>query len=81
MATKEKIKKKEVSCKRSKSVTTLLNEREYSAIDKYCKRYKVRNRSKMIREFVFTAILQTYDRDYPTLWAKDVLADLVVEKR
>jgi hypothetical protein len=72
--------KKEVQ-KRSKSVTTMLNDVEYNAISKYCKRYKVQNRSKMIREFVFTAILQTYDRDYPTLWDKQILADLVVEKR
>gem|GEM_PF-2358384 len=72
--------KKETS-KRSKSITTLLNESEYKAISNYCKKYKVSNRSKMIRDFVFSAILESYDRDYPTLFDKQVLADLVVEKR
>lgn len=72
---------KKDNSKRSKSVTTMLNDAEYNAISKYCSKYKVNNRSKMIRDFVFSAILQSYDRDYPTLWDKQVMADLVVEKR
>lgn len=75
------VKVKKENHKRSKSVTTMLNDVEYNAINKYCKKYKVQNRSKMIRDFVFSAILQTYDRDYPTLWDKQIMADLVVEKR
>lgn len=67
--------------KRSKSITALLNDAEYKAISNYCKKYKVNNRSKMIRDFVFSAILESYDRDYPTLFDKQVMADLVVEKR
>lgn len=67
--------------KRKKAVSTLLNEAEYDAINKYCQKYKVRNRSKMIRDFVFSAILDNYERDYPTLWDRQVMADLVVEKR
>jgi len=79
MSTTQTATKKEQ--KRSKAIATLLNEQEYNAINKYCKKYKVRNRSKMIRDFVFSAILETYERDYPTLWDKQVMADLVVEKR
>lgn len=75
------VKVKKENTKRSKVITTMLNDTEYNAINKYCKKYKVQNRSKMIRDFVFSAILQTYDRDYPTLWDKQVMADLVVEKR
>lgn len=75
------VKVKKEDKKRSKVITTMLNDAEYNAINKYCKKYKVQNRSKMIRDFVFSAILQTYDRDYPTLWDKQVMADLVVEKR
>ncbi len=75
------VKVKKENIKRSKSITTMLNDTEYNAINKYCKKYKVQNRSKMIRDFVFSAILQTYDRDYPTLWDKQIMADLVVEKR
>lgn len=80
MAVKQAKAKKEMG-KRSKSISALVNEAEYKAITKYCKKYKVRNRSKMIRDFVFTAILDSYEKDYPTLWDKQVLADLVVEKR
>jgi len=67
--------------RRQFAVTTMLNDKEYSAIQSYCKKYKVKNRSHVIRQMVFSAILETYDRDYPTLFDKQVMADLVVERR
>jgi len=49
----------------------LLNEREMRAIDRYCERYKVNNRSRFIRETVVTAILKKFDDDHPTLFGID----------
>jgi len=76
MVTKTKTEKK-----RQYPVTALLNDKEYEAICKYCKKYKVKNRSHLIRQAVFAEIFESYDRDYPTLFSKQVMADMVVERR
>lgn len=67
--------------KRNHKVITLLNDREMKAFEGYCKRYKIKNKSKVIRDMVFTTIFESYDRDYPTLFDKQVMADLIVERR
>jgi len=67
--------------KRKYPVTAMLNDKEFAAMQKYCQKYKVKNRSKFIRETIFSSIIQEYERDYPTLFDKQVLADLVVERR
>ena len=44
------------------------NNRELSAIESYCKRYRIHNRSKFMREAIITSILKKFDEDYPTLF-------------
>jgi len=44
------------------------NNRELSAIESYCKRYRINNRSKFMREAIITSILKKFDEDYPTLF-------------
>lgn len=39
-----------------------------NAIEAYCKKYKVDNRSKFMRETILTEILSRFDKDYPTLF-------------
>ena len=56
--------------------SVLLNDREINALEQYCKRYKVKNQSKIIRDALFKSILQHYDEDYPTLFSKQELANL-----
>lgn len=67
--------------KRKHAMSTMLNDVEYDAIARYCKQYKIRNKSKMLRNMIFMTIFKDYDRDYPTLFDRQVLADLVVERR
>jgi len=38
------------------------------AIDYYCKKYKVDNRSKLMREMIITTVLKKFDEDYPSLF-------------
>lgn len=45
-----------------------LNTLEMKALQKYCKKYKVKNKSKFMREAVMTVILKKFDEDYPTLF-------------
>jgi hypothetical protein len=44
------------------------NELEQNALENYCKKYKVENRSKFMRETIVTAILKQFDKDYPSLF-------------
>jgi hypothetical protein len=67
---KNKIPKKE-QMKRMHRQTFMLNELEMKAINRYCKKYKVSNRSRFLRETIFTAILKKFEDDHPTLFEVD----------
>ena len=45
-----------------------LNDSEINAVQRFCDRYGVRNRSKLIRETLISAILRQMDKDSPTLF-------------
>ena len=61
---------KDESLKRLHRKSILFNKREIQAIDHYCKRYKVKNKSKFMREIVISTILKKFDEDYPSLFEK-----------
>ena len=46
----------------------LFNNRELKAIEAYCRKYKVDNKSKFMRETIISEILKKFDEDYPTLF-------------
>lgn len=54
--------------KRSHKISILLNDSELKALEKYCDRYTVSNRSKLIRETLMRNILKRFDTDNPTLF-------------
>ena len=49
-------------------VSIMLNESEMRALDRFCARYGVSNRSRLIRETLMRAILKKMDNDQPTLF-------------
>ncbi|MBQ6724559.1 MAG: hypothetical protein IJQ84_08655 [Paludibacteraceae bacterium] len=49
-------------------VSILLNESEQRMLDRFCDRYGVANRSRLIRETLMRAILKQMDKDQPTLF-------------
>lgn len=53
---------------RDRNVSFLLNEPEYKALVKYCTKYKIKNRSRFLRESVMKAVLTRMAEDYPTLF-------------
>jgi len=63
---KEKLKDEEFLRIHKQSFT--FNQRELQAFMYYCKKYRVKNKSKFMRETVVTAILKRFDEDYPTLF-------------
>ncbi len=60
--------KKETDLLRTSKKSILFNKRELKAIDNYCKKYAINNRSKFMREAIITSILKKFDDDYPTLF-------------
>ncbi len=54
--------------KRKNAIQILFNDLELEAFEKYCKKYKIKNKSRFIRETIFTEILGQFDRDYPSLF-------------
>ncbi|MBO8460506.1 MAG: hypothetical protein IAA73_09265 [Bacteroidetes bacterium] len=48
--------------------TFMLNEQEERALERYCRRYRISNKSKFIREAVINVILRRFDEDHPTLF-------------
>ncbi|MDR0814362.1 MAG: ribbon-helix-helix domain-containing protein [Bacteroidales bacterium] len=53
---------------RVNKATILFNNKEIKAIDEYCKKYGIRNRSKFIRETVISTVIEKFETDYPTLF-------------
>ena len=53
---------------REHRISILLNEREQRALERFCDKYGVANRSRLIRETLMRAILKKLDNDQPTLF-------------
>ncbi len=56
--------------KRINSKVIKFNNKELNAIEYYCKKYRINNKSRFMRETIITAILKKFDDDYPTLWER-----------
>lgn len=54
--------------KRKYRKSVFFNEPELTAIDEYCKRFKVSSRSALIRRAVMDHILSELDKNHPTLF-------------
>ncbi len=48
-----------------------LNDRELNVLNKFIKKYRIKNKSKLIRETLFSYILEQFDKDYPTLFPEN----------
>ncbi len=53
---------------RSNKITVSLNDKEMRVLDQFCKKYKIENRSRFLRETIIQAILKRFDEDHPTLF-------------
>ena len=53
---------------RKERYSSLVNPEEKQTIDKYLLKYKIRNRSRWMRETLMTFIIKNLDQDYPTLF-------------
>jgi len=56
---------------RKNRYTILFNTPESNAIDQFCSRFKIKNKSKFMREAIITEVLRKFDSHYPTLFEED----------
>jgi metal-responsive CopG/Arc/MetJ family transcriptional regulator len=59
--------KKRIS-KRKNRVAIMLNDEEMKAMNRFIETYKIKNKSRFVRETLITAILKKFDEDHPTLF-------------
>jgi hypothetical protein len=64
----KKRRKLEPELKRELSHSIRFNTREASAINQYCRKFRVTNKAKFMREAIITEVLKKFDENYPTLW-------------
>jgi hypothetical protein len=64
--------------KRKHRAGFMLNDKELEAVDAYCKKYKIDNKSKFMRETVMRYVMDQFLSDYPTLFEKQDLDKLKV---
>jgi hypothetical protein len=61
-------KSKDINLLRRNPHLIRFNNREIKAIEAYCKKYRVENKTKFMRETILTEVLRKFDTDYPTLF-------------
>jgi hypothetical protein len=59
---------KEQKLARTTARSIRFNYKEISAINNYCTKFKVKNKSKFMREAIIMEVLRKFDQNYPTLW-------------
>ncbi len=60
--------KQRESMRRIHRKAVLFNDQELTAIDEYCRRFKVRSRSALIRQAVMERVLRGLEENHPTLF-------------
>jgi len=53
---------------RRNRITFMLNDKEFSMLSNFLSKYKVKNKSKFLREAVMRSVLKRLDEDYPSLF-------------
>ena len=64
----EYLDKQKASLKRVHRKVVRFNEKELAAIDEYCRRFKVRSRSALIRQATMQRVLEGLEENHPTLF-------------
>jgi hypothetical protein len=62
---------KEDRLKRTNRLSLMLNRREIRALDIYCNRFRIKNKSEFLRETIMKAILKRFEEEHPSLWEEN----------
>ncbi|MGQ1784297.1 MULTISPECIES: hypothetical protein [unclassified Saccharicrinis] len=64
--------------RRNHRTSFLLNEKEKEAMEWYCKKNRISNKSKFMRETLMRAVMDHFMDDYPTLFDKKDMDQLII---
>ncbi len=68
-----KMQTRDPKLRRTHKLIIALNDYEAEALETYCRKYKVENKVKIVREAIMTQIHEDFGRNYPTLFDKEEL--------
>lgn len=68
MAKKKSVQPSKEKLLRTNTHVFSLNDKENNALNRYISKYKVKNKSKFIRETLMLAIIRKMEEDHPTLF-------------
>lgn len=54
---------------RNKRVVITLNEKEFRVMDRFFNKYKIKNRTKFLRDTIIKTVWRTLEADAPTLFS------------
>lgn len=54
--------------KRSHRISFMLNDKEVDALERYIKKYKIKCKSKFVREALMLTVIRKLEEDSPTLF-------------
>ena len=57
--------------KRTNRVAFVFNDEEMKTLNRFFDKYKVKNKSRWLRETIITSILHKFEEDYPTLFREN----------
>ncbi|MCL2073955.1 MAG: hypothetical protein FWH18_08545 [Marinilabiliaceae bacterium] len=67
--------------KRTHKVTVSFNDKEIEVVEAYCKKYNIKKKTSYIRETIIRTIMERLLEDYPTLFEKPKMDELVIITR
>lgn len=53
---------------RKNRVTFVLNDKELNALEAYCKRFRVKNKSRFVRAVLMSTVIERLEQSSPTLF-------------
>ena len=53
---------------RNNKITISLNDKEIRVLEQFYEKYKIKNRTRFLRETVMLSVLRRFDEDHPTLF-------------
>ena len=59
---------KQKSLPRTNRVAFMINDKEMNAVEFYISKYKVKNKSRFLREVLMTTVIKRLEEDSPTLF-------------
>lgn len=66
--TKKEAVKQRTTSNRTNRLAIMLNDEEMKALSRFLEKYKIKNKSRLVRETLMKAILKKFEEDHPTLF-------------